>query len=645
MPLVTPKKIQFGEEPEKALQDYVIDNTRYWLARTKNYRETKLKEFARIYKGTPKNKTKNTPWPNAANNVIQLAATQCDQLLSRVMAIYMVEPLWPVMAYGDLQDEPGVTNSADQCTALEKFMTNNALDSEMLDLYRIEEIWWSSAVRNGTGVVKLPYEYTVEKQLIHGEYADSTTSATKPIFRNFTRYDGPRPQNISMNNFVNNLNYPRLEDSPFKFEIHPMTAQELRERGENGMWGKKEIEKIIDNGPDRTQSQILKQYIEEQQGINDAVQSGKIAAEYDIIEAWFTYWHNGAKYSLFAFFHDLSKTWIGCFYNYYPRNMTIFEDAKLAYDDEQYLGYGLSEMLEGYQNEVSITHNQRTDAGTLNNTTAFRVNKNSKLHSILTFYPGVMVPADKDEIERLDTSNPFATDINSESLTVSYAKERSGVDPAMGGTGGGIVNAKRGIYSASGTFAALQQQNNRTSLRTSDMRSAHTRLGNKLAQIYAHFGIGAKIKGYGNNVETIKAAMESLKTGQLGLLIRPASASINKEMEKQNDILLSQNLERLYAGDAQILQSLGTPNMPPELKQYYIEVLKAKNAFMKHMLRNFNYADIDRLIPVPAFLKENRNGIPGSTGSIRPGGQTPGGDQTTLPVSPMAGGNSTLPVQ
>ena len=105
MPLVRPSKIQFGADAEEALWQYVVDNARHWLSRTKNFRENKLKEFAKTYKGTPNAKTKNTPWPNAANNVVQLAATQCDQLLSRVMSIYMVEPIWPVQAYGDIDQQ------------------------------------------------------------------------------------------------------------------------------------------------------------------------------------------------------------------------------------------------------------------------------------------------------------------------------------------------------------------------------------------------------------------------------------------------------------------------------------------------------------------------------------------------------------
>jgi hypothetical protein len=518
-----------------------------------------------------------------------------------------------------------------------------AMSPQELDFYRVEQAWFSSAIRNGTGIIKLPWQYTVESQLISMEGVDGSPMHR---FEDFIRYDGPRPENVPLNKFVTNLNFNKLDDSNFKFEIVTVSKYQLQERKELGIFDPEDIDAIIAQ-PDRSGRAMLQQYIEESQGINESAGANSEGAEYDLMECWFTYWHNGKKHSLVAIHHLLSKTKLICFYNYYPKNMCIYEDAKLAYDDDQYLGYGFAEMLKGYQDEISVSHNQRTDAGTLNNTTAFRVNKNSKLHSMLTFYPGVMVPADVNEIERLDTSNPHAGDTNSENLTSAYAKERSGVDPATGGTGGGIVNNKRGIYSSQGTFAVMQQQNNRTGLRTSDMRSAHTRAGVKFADMYSHFGIGNKLKSYGRDADKLKKAMENIKTGKLGLLIRPASASINKEMEKQNDILMSQTLERLYAGDAQIIQSLTTQGMPPELKEYYVEVLKAKNSLMRHILRNFGHDDSARLIPVPAFLKENAN-VPrpaqGGAG-VQPAGAGVGGAGGVSPANPQQGiGGATLPI-
>ena len=653
MPLPIIKKVEFGKDAEDAMWKYVHNNVEYWLARTRNFRETTLKKYARLYKGTPLNEVKNTPWPNAANNVIQVIATHTDQLLSRVMGIYLTDPLWPFKILGELKDQ----DSEEQRRVLEDFMQDQALSVGDLDLYRVEQTWFSGAIRNGTNIVEFPWQYYVEQQCVSQLGVDGNAVSK---FEDFIKYDAPKPEVVPLNKFVNNLNFSKLDDSNFKFKIVTLNKFQLEERKESPYYNKADIDKILAATPDRTQPDSLQQYLLTTQGINEDVPSeGNCGAQWDLIECWFKYWHNGKKYSLCAHLHIKSRTYLLAYYNFYPENIEPYEDARLAYDDDMWLGYGFAEMLNGYQEEISTGHNQRTDAGTLNNSTAFRIDKNSKLHSTLTFYPGIMIPANKEEIERLDTSNQYAVDTTQENLTNAYAKERSGIDPAIGGTGGGVVNQKRGIYSSQGTFAVLQQQNNRNSLRTSDMRSAHTRLGVKLLKLYTHFGIGNKLSQYADRADTLKAAFENVKNKKLGILMRPASASINKEMEKQNDIFMSQILEKYYSGNAQILQGIMSGNMPDELKQYYIGVMKATTSWMRHTLRNFSYDDTARLLPLPDFLKEgadnaNPNGVRssqtsagisaggprvGGPGSIQAASAQQGGDAATLPISSMENSN------
>lgn len=649
MPRVRLNKVQFGVDAERMMWEHVENQCRYWLDKTKNFRTNTLKKYARLYKGTTLGEVKNTPWPNAANNVIQVIGTHCDQLLSRVMAVYLIDPLWPVKLLGELQDSD---NSTDMKDVLEGFLGDAALDTDELDMYRVEQTWFSGATRNGTAIIKTPYQYMVEAQLIDVEGFDSRES--KVHFKTWTKYDGPRPTNVPLNKFVTDLNYARLHDSPLRVEIATLSRWQLQERVELGLYEQEDVDKILAQ-PDRTGlHDEVQEYQEKSQGITDSPTQAGVGDEYDVLEVEFNYWHNSQRFSLRAHLHLASQVHLICYYNYYPNNISIYEDAKLAYDDEQYLGYGLAEMLKGYQDEISTIHNQRTDAGTLNNTTAFRINKNSKLRSILTFYPGVMVPADEKEIERLDTSNPYAVNTESENLTMAYAQQRTGIDPAIGGAGGGIVNPKRGVYSAQGTFAVMQQQNNRTSLRTSDMRNAHTRAGDKIARIYAHFGLGSKVRGYGVDQQILLKAFNYYKSGKLGILIRPGSASINKEMEKQNDLLLTQHLERLYAGDAQVIQALSNPGMPPELKEYYVDMLKAKNLLMKHILRSYGHEDIKSLIPVPNFLKGNRKGVPNVQAAGGTGGQgvqgaasQPGANMQSVPAgglpaptTPVSGGGA-----
>jgi hypothetical protein len=524
MPKIQIVKVDFGKDASEDMWRYVEETTEFWKNKFKPFFENKLPEFARIYKGTPLNETKNTPWPNAANNVIQVVGTHSDQLLSRVMSIYMVDPVWQAKVFGELPD------SEEQKNLFEGFMSDMALSSDELDLYRTEEVWFSGAIRNGTNIIKFPWEYNVEHELVNAAGVDYTIG-NKPQFTEKVLRDGPKPTNIPLNKFLNDNTKQKLDDSEFKCHIVTLTKKELEARKESGIYDTKKIDEIIKQ-PDRSQRDVLQLYLEQTQGLDNGSVSVLSNAEYDLYECWIKYWHNGNKYSLVCIHHPLTKTRLIAFYNFYPGNLEPFEDAKLAYDDEQWLGYGFAEMLQGYQEEITTAHNQRTDAGSLNNTTAFRVNKNSKLRSILTFYPGVLVPADKDEIERLDTSNQHANDTTSETLTNAYAKERSGIDPAIGGTGGGVVNSKRGIYSSQGTFAVLQQQNNRTSLRTSDMRASHARLGQKLAIMYSHFGIGTKLSKFGDNAATLTKAFANIKSGKLGMSMRAATASINKEMEK-----------------------------------------------------------------------------------------------------------------
>jgi hypothetical protein len=638
MPAIRPVKINFGKDATEDMWKWVEETTTYWYERTRNFRESKLKEFARLYKGTPLTENRDIPWPGASNIEIQIVASNSDNLLARVMAMYMTDPLWSAKIYGDIEAGKG----DDQRSATEKFLSNMALDPAELDFYRVEEAWFSSTIRNGTGIIKFPWLYHVETQYI--STGDIDSPAAKYETKDVIRFDGPRPENVPLNKFLTDISYQKLEDSKFKCHIMTCSRKTLEDKKALKFFDDDKLDRIIAQ-PDRSQSDVLQNYNERNQGLQDTG-SGSLSDEYDIYECWYRYQHNGENLRLVCLHHPTSKTRLAAFYNYYPDNMDIFEDAKLAYDDDQYYGYGFAEMLKAYQDEISELHRQRINAKTLANSTAFRINKNSKLHSILQFYPGILIPADKDEIDRIDTGNPQADNLDGENISLALVKERTGIDPATGGTGGGIVNSKRGIYSSQGTFAVLQQQNSRTGLRMSDMRSAHSRAGTKFAKMYASFGLGKKLRQFGDNAEALRDAFENIKSGKLGLSVRASTASMNKELEKQNDIMLSQTLTQLYTQDAQMVQALGTPGIPPELSAYYIDVLRAKQSLYKEIVQNFGHDDAARLIPVPSIIKQGRQnesnaqqGAPGQSQSA----QSPGGGSSQATNGGQVSNQGTIP--
>jgi hypothetical protein len=351
------------------------------------------------------------------------------------------------------------------------------------------------------------------------------------------------------------------------------------------------------------------------------------------------YRKGGKNYKLIARYHAPSKKILYITYNNYPKNMSPYEDVKLAYDEESYLGTGFAEMLHVYQKELSNNVNWRTNNRNYAMLGAWRVSPESKLSSILDIFPGVAIPARKDELEYIKAGTDVGYNNAPDEFIIACTKERAGVDPATGGSGGGIVNQKRGIYSAAGTSMVMAQANSRNNLRSSDMRSGHVRMGEKLGLLYATFGIGDKLRRYGSNADKLKAALEAVRKGDLGLRLRPTSASLNKELDRQNDILLSDRLERYYQTQAQTIEAMMNPQCPPPMKDYFAQVLIGGRVMMQALLRNFNKDNIDAYLPqtkqLIASVQQAQQGAGVPNGNQNAGGSSP---IPSLPRAAMEGG-------
>lgn len=616
------------------MKSYIFNQVSYLMNKTQTLREELLPKWVKTYKGIPEVEHKSFPWPEASNLVVQLAATHADELLSRIMAIYQTDQLFVASILGDFNKGIG----DDQREMIERFMTDVSLDPMELDLYRVEEVVFSSAGRYGTGIAKFPWLFAQEE--VYTGSAGPSPFATKTIS------DNPRPENVPLNRFIIDPEVSTLRNSNFMAHIIPYKKSQLRDLinrdKESHIFNDKELTKLVEGSPDRDGPDYMQVQQEESKGMNN--NWSNVGGQWDFHECWFSWWMGGKKYRVIAHWHHKSRTLIGGIFNPYPNNEMCFEDAKLSYDDDQYYGYGLIEMLEMYQREVSRNHNQRVDNRDLANTGVTRVNVGSALASVIQIYPGAVIPAPKDDLELMQLGSSMGTTTEDEMLTLSLAKDRSGVDPAVGGAGGGIVNSKRGIYSAQGTAIAMQQMNNRNNLRMSDMRSAHVRMGRKILTQYATYGVsGERLRSYGDQSQILKTALENYRNGKLGLLIKPATASNNKELEKQNDMLLLSTMERIQQGDQQTVAAImTTQQMPPELKQYMMDCLVAKNAMMRRLLREFEHPDVERLAPLPEavkkMLEEQQNGLDQSINSagIRSAGN--GGNQ-----QPVAGANGQIP--
>lgn len=625
MAMITPKKVMFSPSTMERMWTYVYDQLDYLIQESESYRTNVLPEWTRLLKGRPKQETRNFPFPNASNLVIQLIATRVEQMLSRAMIIYSVDPLWTIGATGDL-----VGQEADnQAQVLQQFMSDQAIDPSELALYRKEEIMFHDGIAYGTAFMGFPWQYITEHESIFVPGTENLSINRPSEFKEFIKADGPSPENIPDERVLISNKVTDIEKAKFIAIERHLSREAVEDRIAFGVWSKEDGEAIL-KFPSTVQNN--------QNQSNDSKKLDqstgmKYSEVYKVYECYFKFVHDKKTFAIMAHAYRDPKLKLSAVFNYFPKNMLPIEDLRFGYDDDSYRGYGFIEMLKGYQEEVSIVHNNRLDNEAIRNNVSFRINKDSELASTLRFHPGVGIPAEKDEVEVLDTRGGTMDNMQSEQAAIAMANERSGIDPAIAGSGGGIVNQKRGIYSSQGTLAVLQQQNNRTGLRMMDIRGTHVKIGRKLLDMYAHLGIGSRLAKYGKQSEDLRKALDAVKQGNLGLILKASSASTNVESDRQNSILLD-GLQQKYIGTVnQILQTLALPQTSPEEKQYLVDSLFAQQALTTHIFRVFGHFDVDKLIPFPESIKNARfNQQPNPQGQQQGGGR-PAQPSGVVPIS------------
>jgi hypothetical protein len=557
--------------------------------------ETKIVKWRKAYEATPREKVRDFPFYNASNLVVPIIATFSDTLLARVMsAVLKTRPPWVAKIFGIHKDIDDTVR-----TALEEFMEYVGIEPQELDLYRVYHEWFGESIKYGTSVLKCPHEIRYKDELMDSE---GDGSGQKASFLRSIEYSGPRPEKIAFEHFLVPPSAKSLESADIRIHKRVMVKSDLEERKFFKVYEPFKVDSIL-NRPDRTAPAYPQLMNEESLG---AVTTGTYGyKEWDLYECWLNWSTPDGKFkpAIIATYHKSSDTLMRAIYD--THTLLPFNLARLFYRDDLLYGYGFCETMWAFQEEISEQHNQRLDNRTIANTRVWRVSPDSKLHAGYRIYPSATVPAEKDEIESLQAGDISNQTIDDERFSLELAERRAGISPPMQGAGAG-AQGKRGIYTAMGTLSVMQEGNRRTDLNISDLRYAHTKLGRILLADYSKFGVrDSLLSMFGDKASKITTALEAVKSGRIGLPIYSSTASINKEVEKQNLIMLVQLMRGHYIGISQMMAQASSMMTPPQVKEYLLQVIKASNIVMKNTLRQFDQEDVDLLVPEPKLEQPN----------------------------------------
>jgi len=615
----TPIPVKFSPEEMTRLERHVDEQLEALLRSHRQLFTNDYPEMRRLYEGIPKNRERNFPWKNASNLVVQIIGTYSDMLLARVLAgVWEISPLWTLELCGDWPTEE---RGEEKRAVVEEFLGNMGATQDELDLYRVEYDFFHDIIKYGFQVVKHPWEVRTE-EIVLGVDANGNINSKQEII-----YEGPRPFKIPYDKFLIPATAKNWADVNFKAHIVTLTKFDLEKRKYQEVYDKAEVDKILGK-PDRqgpSQGDLKIQQQQNSMGQGTAPASGPEAAEWDVYECWFPFISNDKLFRIIYTYHKATKTTLRAVFNFYPKNDEPFTPGRLGYEGDTIRGRGFVNMLKGYQQEISQMHNSGNDSDTLANTSVFRIDPDSKLDAFFSIYPSAAIPARDGEFEVMQMGRPNPYNIEREKLALELTDKRAGVAPPTQGTGGGISNPKKGGFSAMGTFAVMQEGNRRTNINISDMKLAHARMGSSFLKYYSFFGVRDEVrKVYGDRAKDLEAALEAVKEGKMRMPVRSSTASVNKEMEKQGDMLLLGVARQHYQWVGSVLQNL--PTAPDHMKDYIVNTIMAGDLLMRNLFRNFGHDDIGRFIPESAFIKElrenagKRAAASGGSGSQQPNG-------------------------
>ena len=627
--LVKPIKVNLGEEGNRVLDSFVKERLTAMIDAHKTLFTQTYPDMVRCYKGLPEKERRDWPWRNASNLVVQIVGTFSEMLLARVMAsIFEVAPLFVLGLVGDWKAEE---QGEEQREVISEFINLMGYEQDEVDLYRNDYAIFMDGIRYGLGMGKVTPELEIEQAAI-GENGGTIA------FTEVVKHDGPRLTRVPYDAFLIDSNAESVKKSDFKVHLKVLKKWDLEKRAADDTYEKDAIKKIL-NQPDRSgPSQSTIANAEGQDAVPRSY-SGYGNAEWDIYECHIKYLHNDDIYNIIYTYHQKTNTCIRKIFNFLPDNDEFFQEARFGYDGDSIRGRGFASMLRDYQDEFSTIHNQDVDAGTLANTSIYRLDPNSRLDAMFSIYPSACVPAREGEFEVFQMGRTGPDSLNRQRFLLDLIQQRSGVAPPTGGSGSGVTNPKKGIYSALGTFAVMQDGNRRTNINVADFKYFHIGSGRKLLTQYAHFGVPPeKLAIFGQKKELLKKALDNLRNGRICLPVRASMASINKEVEKQNVMLLMGVIRQHYMWVGNILQTL--PQAPPHIKDYILKTVIGANLLMENAMRNFGYDDVKRYIPEANIIKEMLNaGGQGQSG--QPGGNATGAASTSQSALPPSSETQT----
>lgn len=570
------------------VEDDVLDDISRWLqtevmkaVSDRSDLEEKVRHWDSLYNAEPNSEKKDFPWPGASNITVPVVATAVDAVVARVMnSLFGANELWVGM--------PKSAEWAEIAGQLGDFL--NWAGENVMDMYSVVQNWILTTIKNGTGVVKLPWEQRHKRV----KYMESNGQM---IVEDVVMHDGPKPHVIPIDKFLFSPDALTTKDiQNCEWVGHPVyyTWKDLKELENTGVFTNVDVVEQYK----RTQRNEGETAVDRQTGINPSE-----VEDYEIHEIWCSYnvdGEDGYPSELIVSIHVESGTVLRAVYNFYRHQERPFHVIRYMPRENSLLGIGIPEMLEDIQEEVTTLHNQRIDNATISNTTIFKRRKGSRVGH-LDVYPGAIVDVEEmEDIQAMQMGNPHSSLLIEEQHTNALGEKRTGVSDYTVGRESSAIGSRA---TATSTLALIREGNKRFQMTIRDIRQSLSDIAHQTLMLYQQFAKEHKVIYEMFSEEKkmlIRQFLElpaDLTRNNVHIDIPALSETTNKEIKQQTMMTMMQVIQQFYMSMFQAVEVAINPQAPPEIQQLAVHAAKSGSEIYERLLESFDFRDAERFKP------------------------------------------------
>lgn len=647
---MTPTPITVSPEEEKQVVDWATLQINTALTDRAQLEERWQKWIKQYEEELPKKKM--FPWKGCSNVSVPVTPIAVETIHARE-----VNTLFSVSPY--MQVRPKVKGiDKQQSYAIEKFYEQVSM--HVLDLYSNGSSWLLEKNKMGTSFLKAYWNY--EQKKIR---ANTETGFAWSIV------DDAKIDVIPIEDLIFPVNAKSLQTALFVDHRIRTTWTNLQKKAAVRVYNN--IDKIKafvetqtitpSNGSDIKKT---KEDIEKVQRTSPA-----ILQEYEIHEIWFDYDvdKDGYPEQTVMTFHKPSGTVLRWILHPYDHGKRPFIENTYMERVGRVYGKGIAEMSEYLQDATNTIFNQTIDNQTIANAKIFlarpSVKENLPKDGV---FPGCTIYTDDPTS---DLHEMMMGDIKQSSfalLTVvkDYHERRTKVTDYSLGKESSMLKSRA---TATGTLALLQESGRHFDLVINNSRKALVELAYQVIELYMQYNPN-KVFEVTREEQPFTYMLPKISNlrEEYEFYCSATSLAVNKEIEKQTNLLLLQQLSGLFQQMIQLLMMIQNPQMilPPDVSKFIAGVIKSYFKLAEDLIRSFEKVDVASYLPevpdivkiaygqggdlnsIMAMIKGGMNGNPGAAAALAGlvGGANSGGvppEAAAAPAGGMAGGPESGP--